>query len=69
MAQVAPAELLLQSVQEKKALIGPSRKEETRQALTPPVEGEITALRLDGRGEDLFLATSRGQLLRYDLRG
>ena len=38
-AQVAPAELVLQSVQEKKALIGPSRKEETRQALTPPVDG------------------------------
>jgi phosphate transport system permease protein len=67
-AQVAAAELVLQTVQEKKALIGPSRKEETRQALIPPVEGEITALRLDGRGEDLFLATSRGQLLRYDLR-
>jgi phosphate transport system permease protein len=67
-AQVAPAEVVLQSVQEKKALIGPSRKEETRQVLTPPVEGEITTLRLDGRGEDLFLATSRGQLLRYDLR-
>ncbi len=67
-AQVAPAELVLQSVQEKKALVGPIRKEEARQALTPPLEGEITAIRLDGRGEDLFLATSRGQLLRYDLR-
>jgi phosphate transport system permease protein len=67
-AQVAPTELVLQTVQERKALIGPSRKEEARQALTPPVDGEITALRLDGRGEDLFLATSRGQLLRYDLR-
>jgi phosphate transport system permease protein len=66
--QVAPAELVLQSVQERKALVGPSRKEETRQTLTPPVEGEITAMRLDGRGEDLFLATSRGQLLRFDLR-
>jgi phosphate transport system permease protein len=67
-AQVGPTELVLQTVQERKALVGPSRREETRQTLTPAVEGEITALRLDGRGEDLFLGTSRGQLLRYDLR-
>jgi phosphate transport system permease protein len=67
-AQVARAELVLRSVQEKKALIGSSRKEGSQEALRPPVDGEITALRLDGRGDDLFLATSRGQLLRYDLR-
>ena len=31
-------------------------------------DGEVTALALDGRGEDLFVGTSRGELLRYDLR-
>jgi phosphate transport system permease protein len=36
--------------------------------LTASVEGEVSALALDGRGEDLFLGTSRGQVLRYDLR-
>jgi phosphate transport system permease protein len=67
-AQVGPAELLVLTVVEKKALIGPSRREESVQALAAPVEGEITTLRLDGRAEDLFLGTSRGQVVHYDLR-
>ncbi len=32
------------------------------------MDGEITALRLDGRGEDLFVGTSQGRVLRYDMR-
>ena len=67
-AQVGPAELLIQSVVEKKALVGGGRKEESSTALRIPLDGEITALRLDGRGEDLFVGTSRGQLIWYDLR-
>src|SRR5262245_15909479 len=67
-AQVGPADLIVLTVQERKALVGASRREETRQALAPAIEGEITAVRVDGRGEDLFLGTSRGQVVRYDLR-
>jgi phosphate transport system permease protein len=67
-AQVGPADLLVQTVVEKKALIGPSRKEESILPLPVEVDGEITTLRLDGRGEDLFIGTSRGQVIRYDLR-
>jgi phosphate transport system permease protein len=67
-AQVGPAELLVQTVVEKRALIGPSRKEAAVQTLGVDAQGEITAVALDGRGEDLFLGTSRGQLIHYDLR-
>jgi len=67
-AQVGPRELLIETVVEKKALIGESRKERSVQALTVETEGEITALRLDGRAEDFFVGTSRGQVIRYDLR-
>jgi phosphate transport system permease protein len=67
-AQLGPSDLVLQAVVEKKALIGGIRREESRQALTPATEGEITALALDGRGDDLFVGTSRGQVVRYDLR-
>jgi len=67
-AQLGPTDLIVQSVVEKKALIGPSRKEESIGPLPVEVDGEITALRLDGRGEDLFIGTSRGQVVRYDLR-
>jgi phosphate transport system permease protein len=66
-AQVGPRDLVMQTVVEKKALIGGARREEALQALTVP-DGEITALALDGRGEDLFVGTSRGQVIQYDVR-
>jgi phosphate transport system permease protein len=67
-AQVGPRDLVIQTVVEKKALIGASRREELLQALAVDAEGEVTALRLDGRGDDLFLGTSGGEVVRYDLR-
>src|SRR5206468_1725366 len=67
-AQVGPMELLVHSVVDKKALIGGSRKEESITPATVQLDGEITALRLDGRGEDLFIGTSRGRVIRYDVR-
>jgi phosphate transport system permease protein len=67
-AQVGPHDLIVQTVVETKALIGAPRREASVQGLRVDVEGEVTALRIDGRGDDLFLGTSRGQLVRYDLR-
>src|SRR2546422_5084729 len=37
-------------------------------SLNVPIDGEITALRLDARGDDLVIGTSAGQLIRYDTR-
>jgi phosphate transport system permease protein len=67
-AQVGPTELVIESVIERKALVGGTRREESRQSFTPEIPGEITAVKLDGRAEDLFVATSQGQVLRYDLK-
>jgi phosphate transport system permease protein len=67
-AAVGPKELVLLTVKETKALIGPSTKEESSQRLSLPIEGVITGLALDGRGEDLFVGASSGQLIRVDLR-
>jgi phosphate transport system permease protein len=67
-AQLGPRELVLVSVVETKVLIGGTRRQEARLALTVPVDGDVTALQIDGRGEDLFIGTSTGQLVRYDLR-
>jgi phosphate transport system permease protein len=66
-AQVGPRDLIVQAVVEKKALIGGARREETLQTLTV-ADGEISALALDGRGEDLFVGTSRGLVIQYDFR-
>jgi phosphate transport system permease protein len=67
-AQVGPAELVVIATTEKKALIGPSTREELRQSLRPELDGQITKIALDGRAEDLFIGTSRGQVVRYDMR-
>jgi phosphate transport system permease protein len=66
--QVGPRDLVVVTVKETKALIGPSTREESHQRLSIPVDGAITALALDGRGEDLFVGTSSGSVVRVDLR-
>jgi phosphate transport system permease protein len=66
-AAVDAHELAIVTVKERKALIGPSRKEESRAQLSLPLEGEITALIIDERGDNLFVGTSSGQVTRVDL--
>jgi phosphate transport system permease protein len=67
-AQVGPTDLVIQGVIERKALIGGTRREESLQSFAPELSGEITAVKLDGRAEDLFIGTSKGQVLRYDMK-
>jgi phosphate transport system permease protein len=67
-AQLGPDELAIQSVVEKKALVGESRRDESLQTIRVPGAREITALAVDGRGEDLFVGTADGRLIRYDVR-
>jgi phosphate transport system permease protein len=67
-AAVGDRDLILVTVRERKALIGPSGKEESRQAISVPMDGAITTLALDDRGEDLFVGTSSGEVIRVDLR-
>ncbi len=65
---LGPKDLAIVVIEEQEALIGPSTKEETRQHLTLDIEGNITALALDERGDDIYVGTSSGQLVRIDLR-
>jgi phosphate transport system permease protein len=67
-AVLGPKDLVLVLVTERKALIGPTTKEESRRPFALEVEGQITSLALDGRGEDLFVGTSAGRVARLDLR-
>jgi phosphate transport system permease protein len=66
--QVGPTTLLVQTVVEKKGLVGAGTREESLQTLEVADAGDITALALDDRGDELFVGTARGQLTRYDLR-
>jgi phosphate transport system permease protein len=68
-AQLEPAELVLVVVGQRKALIGPGTKEEARHVLPAPEDDAVvSALAIDGRGDDLFVGTSHGRVVRYDLR-
>jgi phosphate transport system permease protein len=67
-AAVDSNRLVLVSIRERRALIGETRREETRRELTLPIDGHVSALLLDGRGEDIYVGTSHGQLLRVDIR-
>jgi phosphate transport system permease protein len=67
-AVLGPREVVLVRTRERKALVGPSTKEEARNAVELSTRGEIRELLLDGRGEDLFAGTSTGEVVRIDLR-
>jgi phosphate transport system permease protein len=67
-AQVGERDLIVRSVVEKKALIGEARREEAIRSLAGATDAEITALVVDSRGDDLFIGTARGEVVRYDLR-
>ena len=67
-AQVGPADLVVQSIVEKKALIGEPRREESTTPLAGAVDGTITALAIDTRADDLFVGTAAGSVVRYDMR-
>jgi phosphate transport system permease protein len=66
-AAVDATDVAIVTIRERKALIGPSRKEESRVQLSLPLEGEITALIIDERGDNLFAGTSSGQVILVDL--
>ena len=67
-ARVGPRDLALIVVKETKALIGPSTTGVSREVVSLPVDGEISALALDGRGDDVYVGTSSGLVVRLDVR-
>ena len=67
-AQVGPRDFALQTTVEKKGLIGSGTTEVVTQPFVVDAEGEVTAVAIDGRGDDVFVGTSDGQIVRVDLR-
>jgi phosphate transport system permease protein len=67
-AALGPREVVLVRTRERRALVGPSTREDVRDAVELPIRGEIRELLLDGRGEDLFAGSSTGEVVRLDLR-
>jgi phosphate transport system permease protein len=56
-------------VREETSLAGETMRDETKSAVELATRGVPTALTIDGRGDDLFVATDAGELVRVDVRG
>jgi phosphate transport system permease protein len=67
-ARVGPKEIALVTLKRKKSLVGEGKLTEVHRSVPLEIDGDITALALDSRGDDLFLGTSNGRLVRVDLR-
>ncbi len=63
-----PRELTLVRVVEKTSMTGETAREESRVVLPVSASGEVSALALDVRGQDVFAGTSGGEIVRFDLR-
>lgn len=66
-ALLADGEVVLTRVEETRALIGPGKREVITESLDLEIESEITQLAIDARGEDLYLGTAGGELIRVPL--
>ncbi|MBI5816365.1 MAG: ABC transporter permease subunit [Nitrospinae bacterium] len=67
-AVIGPDELAVLSVTESKSLVGPVEKQATLKTVPLPLEGVITAIAMDKRGEDIFIGTSAGRIARVSLK-
>jgi phosphate transport system permease protein len=63
-----PRKLTLVTQRRKKSLVGEGKLVESRRDLELAAAGEIRALLVDNRGDDLFVGTSKGTVQRVDLR-
>ena len=67
-AQLGPREFVLQTTVEKKGLIGGGTREVSLHPFVVETDGEVTAVAIDSRGDDVVIGTSLGRILRFDLR-
>ncbi len=67
-AQVGPRDLVVRRVVETQALVGAGTEQESVPPLAVEAAGDISAVGIDERGDNLFVGTSRGEVIRYEVR-
>jgi phosphate transport system permease protein len=67
-AALGPREVSLLTLKKKKSLAGDGKVQEILRPLPLTLEADITAMAIDGRGDDLYLGLADGKLVRVDLR-
>jgi phosphate transport system permease protein len=60
-------ELVVDRVTEETSLLGKTSREESRVIVQMPTSAPLSALAVDGRGDNLFVGTSAGEVVRVDL--
>ena len=68
-AAVGPTQLVVVRSKEETSLLGETKREQSRSTLDLSTEGGVSALAIDGRGDNLFIGTSKGELVRAELHG
>jgi len=70
MAAVAAAKTVVVSrIREETSLVGETTRDEKKSSVELSTKGAPTALAIDGRGDDLFVGTDAGEVVRVDIRG
>ena len=66
-AAVEDRKILVVRAEEQTSMLGETTRDEKRSALDLAVHGAVSALAIDGRGDNLFVGTTEGELVRVDL--
>lgn len=66
-AAVGAKELSLLTAQKSKSLVDNGKTQTVTSRLSIPIEGEISALALDSRGEEALAGTSKGEVVRLNI--
>jgi phosphate transport system permease protein len=68
-AVVDATKLVIVRSKEETSLLGETKRQETRSSLDLGTEGAVSAMAIDGRGDNLFIGTSKGEVVRAELHG
>jgi phosphate transport system permease protein len=68
-AVVDATKLVIVRSKEETSLLGETKRQETRSSLDLGTEGGASAMAIDGRGDNLFIGTSNGEVVRAELHG
>lgn len=66
-AATGPDELSLLTVKKSKSLVDDGKTQTVATRLSIPIEGVISALELDSRGEEALVGTSKGEVVRLNI--
>jgi phosphate transport system permease protein len=68
-AAIEGKQVIVERVTEETSLVGETTRQESRSALDLVTAGDVSALAVDSRGDNLFVGTTQGEVVRIELHG